>query len=57
MRRPRRFSRGCWAAERIQERFLLDAPGWYGDADRVPHLAAVAAAVWARRAAVLRYRR
>ncbi|WP_345963025.1 YafY family protein [Streptomyces sp. BRB040] len=44
-------------AERIQERFLLDAPGWYGDADRVPHLAAVAAAVWARRAVVLRYRR
>ncbi|MFI9251193.1 helix-turn-helix transcriptional regulator [Streptomyces sp. NPDC053069] len=44
-------------AERIQERFLLDAPGWYGDVDRVPHLAAVAAAVWARRAVVLRYRR
>ncbi|GHG35858.1 helix-turn-helix transcriptional regulator [Streptomyces zaomyceticus] len=44
-------------SERIQERFLLDAPGWYGDADRTPHLAAVAAAVWARRAVVLRYRR
>ncbi|WP_432184929.1 helix-turn-helix transcriptional regulator [Streptomyces tendae] len=44
-------------AERIQERFLLDAPGWYGDADRVPHLAAAAAAVWARRAVGLRYRR
>ncbi|MGW6420295.1 helix-turn-helix transcriptional regulator [Streptomyces sp. NPDC055055] len=44
-------------AERIQERFLLDAPGWYGDADRTPHLAAAAAAVWARRAVVLRYRR
>ncbi|GAB1333329.1 helix-turn-helix transcriptional regulator [Streptomyces sennicomposti] len=44
-------------AEQIQERFLLDAPGWYGDADRVPHLAAVAAAVWARREVVLRYRR
>ncbi|MCW1100079.1 WYL domain-containing protein [Streptomyces sp. RS2] len=44
-------------AERIQERFMLDAPGWYGDADRVPHLAAVAAAVWARRAVGLRYRR
>ncbi|MGW3719160.1 helix-turn-helix transcriptional regulator [Streptomyces sp. NPDC005133] len=44
-------------AERIQERFLLDAPGWYGDADRTPHLTAAAAAVWARRAVVLQYRR
>ncbi|CAL9660465.1 helix-turn-helix transcriptional regulator [Streptomyces sp. enrichment culture] len=44
-------------AERIQERFLLDAPGWYGDVDRAPHLTAAAAAVWARRAVVLRYRR
>ncbi|MFJ8472079.1 helix-turn-helix transcriptional regulator [Kitasatospora sp. NPDC094011] len=44
-------------AGRIQERFLLDAPGWYGRADETPHLAAVAAAVWARRAVVLRYRR
>ncbi|MYQ37804.1 WYL domain-containing protein [Streptomyces sp. LamerLS-316] len=44
-------------AERIQQRFLLDAPGWYGDADRTPHLTAAAAAVWARRAVVLRYRR
>ncbi|MFH9350455.1 helix-turn-helix transcriptional regulator [Kitasatospora sp. NPDC017646] len=44
-------------AGRIQERFLLDAPGWYGDADETPHLADVAAAVWARRAVVLRYRR
>ncbi|MGW7443831.1 helix-turn-helix transcriptional regulator [Kitasatospora sp. NPDC054795] len=44
-------------AGRIQERFLLDAPGWYGAADETPHLAAVAAAVWERRAVVLRYRR
>ncbi|MEV7187121.1 YafY family protein [Kitasatospora sp. NPDC093102] len=44
-------------AGRIQERFLLDAPGWYGEADRAPHLAAVAAAVWERRAVVLQYRR
>ncbi|MEU1516658.1 WYL domain-containing protein [Streptomyces sp. NPDC005811] len=44
-------------AGRIQERFLLDAPGWYGGTDRTPHLAAVAAAVWARRAVLLRYRR
>ncbi|NYV72859.1 YafY family protein [Streptomyces sp. UH6] len=44
-------------AARIQERFLLDAPGWYGDTDPVPHLAAVATAVWTHRAVVLRYRR
>ncbi|MCU7826505.1 helix-turn-helix transcriptional regulator [Kitasatospora sp. DSM 101779] len=44
-------------AGRIQERFLLDAPGWYGDPDDTPHLAAVAEAVWARRAVLLRYRR
>ncbi|MBD0670175.1 helix-turn-helix transcriptional regulator [Streptomyces sp. CBMA156] len=44
-------------AGRIQERFLLDAPGWYADADDTPHLAAVAAAVWERRSVVLRYRR
>ncbi|MFF7352069.1 helix-turn-helix transcriptional regulator [Streptomyces filipinensis] len=44
-------------AGRIQERFLLDAPSWYDDADRTPHLAAVAAAVWELRAVVLRYRR
>ncbi|WP_418955564.1 helix-turn-helix transcriptional regulator [Streptomyces tritici] len=44
-------------AGRIRERFLLDAPGWYGDADRTPHLSAVAGALWERRALVLRYRR
>ncbi|MGY1399126.1 helix-turn-helix transcriptional regulator [Streptomyces sp. SS10] len=44
-------------AGRIQDRFLLDAHGWYGDADRTPHLTAVAAAVWERRAVLLRYRR
>ncbi|MFJ9692577.1 helix-turn-helix transcriptional regulator [Kitasatospora sp. NPDC101183] len=41
----------------LQERFLLDAPGWYAPADSVPHLGAVARAVWGRRALVLRYRR
>ncbi|MFF2939625.1 helix-turn-helix transcriptional regulator [Streptomyces niveus] len=44
-------------AGRIQERFLLDAPGWYGDGDRTPYLAVIAGTVWARRAVVLRYRR
>ncbi|MFJ7278183.1 helix-turn-helix transcriptional regulator [Kitasatospora sp. NPDC098663] len=44
-------------AGRIQERFHLDAPGWYGDVDETPHLAAVAAALWDRRRVWVRYRR
>ncbi|MFB7614980.1 helix-turn-helix transcriptional regulator [Kitasatospora sp. NPDC056181] len=44
-------------AERIQQRFHLDAPGWYGKADDTRHLAAVAAAVWGRHAVWVRYRR
>ncbi|MFF9815138.1 helix-turn-helix transcriptional regulator [Streptomyces sp. NPDC014006] len=44
-------------AGRIRERFLLDAPGWYSDTDRTPHLAQVAAAVWEGRATLVRYRR
>ncbi|MGW3562426.1 helix-turn-helix transcriptional regulator [Streptomyces sp. NPDC000941] len=42
---------------RIRECFHLDAPGWYREADEVPHLPAVAAAVWQRRAIWVRYRR
>ncbi|RAG82861.1 transcriptional regulator [Streptacidiphilus pinicola] len=42
----------------IQERFLLDAPGWYGGpAEETSHLSAVAAAVWERRVVAVRYRR
>lgn len=44
-------------AVRVQERFHLDAPGWYGNADETPHLTAVAAAVWNRYAIRVRYRR
>jgi len=44
-------------AERIRERFHLDAPGWYYDGDRVPYLAAVAEAVWNQRRIEVRYRR
>src|ERR1700759_3999407 len=33
-------------AARVRERFHLDAPGWYYDGDSVPHLSAVADAVW-----------
>src|ERR1700728_758359 len=35
---------------RVAERFHLDAPTWYRDADSTPHLAAVANAVWNARA-------
>ncbi|MET4658925.1 MULTISPECIES: helix-turn-helix transcriptional regulator [Streptomyces] len=44
-------------AGRIQERFLFDAPGWYGATGQTPHLPSVADAVWTRRAVHLRYRR
>ena len=45
-------------ADLIQERFLLDAPGWYGGpADETPYLPAVAEAVWERRVVAVRYRR
>jgi predicted DNA-binding transcriptional regulator YafY len=42
---------------RIQERFLLDAPGWYHDGDQSPYLPAVADAVWNQRRIEVRYRR
>ncbi|MEV7420632.1 WYL domain-containing protein [Streptomyces sp. NPDC089919] len=42
---------------RIRARFHLDAPGWYRRGDEVPHLPAVAAAVWQRRPLLVRYRR
>ncbi|MFI6482989.1 helix-turn-helix transcriptional regulator [Nonomuraea sp. NPDC050663] len=44
-------------AERIQERFHLDAPGWYRERDELPFLPAVAEAVWNQRAIEVRYRR
>lgn len=42
---------------RVQERFHLDSPGWFRTADPVPHLAAVAAAVWEQRLLRVHYRR
>jgi predicted DNA-binding transcriptional regulator YafY len=42
---------------RIQERFLLDAPGWYDDGDTSPFLPAVADAVWNQRVITVLYRR
>lgn len=44
-------------ADRISGRFHLDAPGWYAEADDVPHLPAVAGAVWSGRALDVLYRR
>jgi predicted DNA-binding transcriptional regulator YafY len=42
---------------RIQERFFLDAPGWYYDGDSSPHLDAIAGAVWNQQRIEVRYRR
>lgn len=44
-------------ARLVRDRFHLDAPAWFRDADPVPHLAAVAAAVWEQRAVRVEYRR
>lgn len=45
------------ASRRIRERFHLDAPSWFRDPDEVPHLLAVADAVWRERVIEVRYRR
>ncbi len=44
-------------AGRIQERFHLDAPGWFRDTEQTPYLTAVARAVWVQRAIRVHYRR
>jgi predicted DNA-binding transcriptional regulator YafY len=44
-------------AGRIQERFLLDTPGWFRGVDQTPHLAVIAEAVWNQRRLRIRYRR
>ncbi|MGI5349530.1 helix-turn-helix transcriptional regulator [Streptomyces sp. CA-250714] len=44
-------------SRRIQDRFHLDAPGWFRDADPVPYLPQVARAVWEQRVLHVRYRR
>ncbi|WP_017580312.1 helix-turn-helix transcriptional regulator [Nocardiopsis valliformis] len=41
----------------VAERFHLDAPAWFREADEVPHLAAVAGAVWDQRVVRVHYRR
>jgi predicted DNA-binding transcriptional regulator YafY len=45
------------ASMRIRQRFHLDAPGWYRDPDEVPHLLAVAEALWRDQVVEVRYRR
>ncbi|MCX2925739.1 helix-turn-helix transcriptional regulator [Streptomyces sp. NEAU-W12] len=44
-------------ARQVRERFHLDAPAWFRDADPVPLLESVARAVWERRVLRARYRR
>ncbi|MFG2622793.1 helix-turn-helix transcriptional regulator [Streptomyces sp. NPDC048507] len=44
-------------ARRVQDRFHLDAPAWFRDADPVPHLAALARAVWEQHVLRTHYRR
>jgi predicted DNA-binding transcriptional regulator YafY len=44
-------------AERIRDRFHLDAPGWERAADSPPYLGVVADAVWAQRRIEVRYER
>jgi predicted DNA-binding transcriptional regulator YafY len=43
-------------AERVAERFHLDASAWFRDAEPVPHLAVLAEAVWEGRTVHARYR-
>ncbi len=44
-------------AGRVAERFHLDAPGWWQQADPVPCLGELANAVWETRSVIVRYRR
>lgn len=44
-------------ADRLCERFYLDAPGWYRRPADVPHLPVVASAVWDRQVIQATYRR
>lgn len=44
-------------AFRVAQRFHLDAPGWFRDAEDTPFLADIASAVWRERRIAVRYRR
>jgi predicted DNA-binding transcriptional regulator YafY len=45
------------ASLRIRQRFHLDAPGWYREPDKVPHLLAIAEALWQDQVVEVTYRR
>ncbi|GAA2707231.1 helix-turn-helix transcriptional regulator [Actinoplanes palleronii] len=45
------------ASSRIRQRFHLDTPGWFREPDAVPHLLAVAEALWQDQVVEVRYRR
>src|SRR3954469_8391357 len=44
-------------ADRVRERFHLDAPGWFRPDEPTPDLSTVAEAVWSSRRLEIRYRR
>jgi predicted DNA-binding transcriptional regulator YafY len=44
-------------ASRVAERFHLDAPGWFQQSERLPHLEPLAGAVWENRRVTIVYRR
>jgi predicted DNA-binding transcriptional regulator YafY len=44
-------------AGRLSQRFYLDAPGWYRDAEEAPFLPLLASAVWDQQVIQVRYRR
>lgn len=44
-------------ANRINERFHLDAPSWFNESERLPYLSTVASAVWDQQQIHVRYRR
>jgi predicted DNA-binding transcriptional regulator YafY len=44
-------------ADRVRERFHLDAPGWFRGDEPTPHLSTVAGTVWSGRQLEVRYRR
>lgn len=45
------------SAARLRERFYLDPAGWFYGEEPIPHLSAVAAAIWEQRAIRVRYLR